>query len=81
MPVFKGVWVILPAPVAVIDKGLIGPVVLVVQPNEADAIVEVGTKPSTSPLQMVCARLVDEFVNIGTGFTVTITGKVGPGHP
>ena len=78
---FFGACVILPAPDAVMDAGSRGPVVLVVQLNVAVPMVAVGMKFNASPLHVVVAREVDEFVRTGAGFTVTVTGRVGPGQP
>jgi hypothetical protein len=42
---------------------------------------DVGVNNNPSPLQMAVERLAGAFVMSGEGFTVTVTGKVGPVHP
>ena len=71
----------MPIPDVVIEEGLIGPATVVVQLNVVVPIFAVGIKLSASPLQVVCASVVEVFVTTGTGFTVTVTGKVGPAQP
>jgi len=70
-----------PDPDAVTDPTLIGPLIVDVHENVDAPILLVGTKLSGSPLHIVCAKLVEELVTTGTGFTVTVTGNDGPGQP
>lgn len=71
----------LPVPEAATEAGLIGPAMIVVHENVVAPMLAVGTNVNVSPLQMVCAKLVEAFVMTGTGFTVTVTGNAGPGQP
>jgi hypothetical protein len=70
-----------PDPEDVTDAGLIGPLVVAVQEKVVEPMLAAGTKLKLSPLQIVWERLVELFVSTGTGFTVTVTWKVGPAHP
>ena len=71
----------LPAPLAVTEAAVTGPVIELVHRYVVADRLAVGVKFKASSLQIVNAKLAAEFVMTGTGSMVILTGNVGPGHP
>lgn len=81
LPLFCGVSVIGPLPLAETVAETIGPVMALVHAKVVEPIVAVGTKFNASVLHICCDKLAALFVITGVGVTVTTTSKVGPAHP
>lgn len=76
-----GASVIVPLPLAVTLEASIGPVMTLVHEYVVPPIVDVGVNASAVPLQTCCEYEDAEFVRTGTGLTVAVTTRTGPGHP
>src|SRR5690606_38048411 len=76
---FTGVSVMAPGPEALTPVSV--PTTLDVQLNVVVGTVDVGSRLSVSPLQMLCMKEVGGVVMTGFGLTVTVMSRGVPGQP